>query len=755
MMHCIAANFLYGNVIMQRDITVDDMLMIVDKVLLPISRKGMIDLRREKQRRYFPVKKMHAASRKANAYFSEVYADCVRYYPVVASYIQMFSGAMQYFTNDQAASHVVYSIALSGHFSIETAVEMSARAICDPAGSKALTTVLKSLGANSTIHGALLCEAQCLQGRGVGDIDLASRCRERVGESGRRMCPDLFPDSELERAIRVVVDEELDLGRYEYIDLDKFWSSRWLWSVNGAHSPALANHEPKLGVDIKGRIHRKVAFENWTVNPVVGWDGMTYVSPAAKLEHGKTRLVLACDTRNYLAFSHLFAPIEKCWRNKRTLLDPGKGGCLGIVNRVLELRGSMWLMLDYDDFNAQHTLKAQQLVIKVLCEKVGFPAKLSAPLIRSFERMLVVCEGKDIGFFSATLMSGHRGTTMLNSVLNSAYIYAACPDMWCRFSSMHTGDDVVARFSNPNDIGILLSSLRAHGVKINPMKQSVGLLCAEFLRMCITDRACRGYVTRSIASMISGNWTNDLSLGPSEQLLQSVVSSRAIANRCASALIPQVFTSSSAARSRVAREKVRRLLLGEIALGNGPIYKTTSPTVEQLHITEERVELEELSVPHNATSQYLSCHAVPVERLAFELTGASVLKPMVESSYSRTIRSATDAGRLAKLQRSTTSISVPVNGYTDVELSRLPDKKDGLLSFYPLLQFVKSKLTKDNIRQLLHYVGCESASNPELKAWGSEAKSIIVKGYFPYSEAAAACSKIGGSVLTVIRPIFM
>jgi hypothetical protein len=166
-------------------------------------------------------------------------------------------------------------------------------------------------------------------------------------------------------------------------------------------------------------------------------------------------------------------------------------------------------MLDFDDFNSQHTLESMKICIEEVCR--GAPQDILDWAVASWDHMFLHwAEGdtmREEGM-CGTLPSGHRATTLINTILNAAYCMIVAGDLYDLVESRHTGDDVV--FSGNVDyistiaIGFSQSQFRA-----NRMKQSVGSVSGEFLRVCYNKKGARGYCGRSIASLVSGNWVSE------------------------------------------------------------------------------------------------------------------------------------------------------------------------------------------------------------------------------------------------------
>ncbi len=202
-----------------------------------------------------------------------------------------------------------------------------------------------------------------------------------------------------------------------YTDVDEFWTSRWLWCVNGAHNRLLERLEPKysVGTDLPKQIHRRVFVERCERNPMYEWNGRTYYTASQKLEHGKRRAIFSCDSVTYVNFEHLLRPIEHLWSNKTSILDPGAKGTTGILYEVTSQPGCN-VMLDYDDFNSQHSLESIQTLFSEVTRYTDYPHDLATRLINSFTNSEVYVQGQRMGILKGTLMSGHRATSFINTL---------------------------------------------------------------------------------------------------------------------------------------------------------------------------------------------------------------------------------------------------------------------------------------------------------------------------------------------------
>lgn len=406
--------------------------------------------------------------------------------------------------NDGATAAVLYAAYSSLDF--ETALRLSLAAVANPDKAKKLSTLLKGVGANATRLGAQLVELQTLVGRGVGDLDMESEAESRCGASAAKKAVKCDREA-LRSAIRRVLRDELPphmfLERRE-----QWWSRRWAWCANGAHGQFLdAEHGVFLKTIGVKHAKRRAAVEELRDDP--GVPAACYFTGVVKQEHGKRRALFAGDTYSYLAYDRVLSKVEKMWRNKRVLLDPNCRGPQTVYEVIREVHQSPGLnvMLDYDDFNSQHTLDAMADIFYVLSEFFRNPEdrdevrRLGDLFYHSYIRL----SGRIVGKLGATLMSGHRATTFVNSVLNRAYLLV------CGLGSevsYHVGDDVLLSLPNQSAVRDFLGRIREAGLRINASKQSVGKH-VEFLRTAYDGACYYMYLARRVSSLVSGNWIAD------------------------------------------------------------------------------------------------------------------------------------------------------------------------------------------------------------------------------------------------------
>ncbi|UBZ25890.1 RNA-dependent RNA polymerase [Neofusicoccum parvum victorivirus 3] len=660
--------------------------------------------------------------------------------------------------NDAAIGAIVYAYGLVPHFG-RKAYDIAAWLVLRPDHAKGLSTALKALGANAHPFGAVLCEANVLQGRAVGELDLNDEAQYRC--SAERVAEQVLePGDRLEEHIRAVIAHEVRGRKIELPELGAWWEGRWGWCVNGSQND---NSSRLLGIDTQRfsefhtRAYRRMAAEAVEREPVSTWDGVTLISASPKLEAGKTRAIFACDTRSYFAFEWLLGAVQKVWRNDRVLLDPGKGGHLGVARRVRNFmtHGGVNLMLDYDDFNSHHSLKSQKCIFRVLNEMAGAPQWYRDVIDKSWDSMYVTLGGRNRRWLG-TLPSGHRGTTIVNSILNAAYIRMAVGGpLYDRLLSLHTGDDVYMRVDTLDGCRHILDSTRALGCRLNPAKQSVGFATAEFLRMTITARESRGYLARAVSAFIAGNWVNENPLDPADMLRTAITSTRSLINRSGQHSYGRLIAPALRMRQPIATRTLVDLLSGAVALDASPVFNTDGRI--RTYATAGNVQ-EQLPLstrwPSHATKAYLCSHVSPVEASAIERSGVDVGAAMLASSFSKGHSSLADVQRrVYSIRRGETYRARGLANAAEL-VQREPEK--GVLTKYPLIQLVRSRLSDDDIRELLSEVGVSLAGrDPQLVAFGDDMRSKNIIGSLSHSDAGSLSKLTKCGNIYTLTPVYV
>lgn len=696
---------------------------------------------------YFKVKGCAAATNKVNLWLNEVFRDLRSVSPMsaiaAADALWPYRGILH---NDQASGVVLYGTGLAG-CGVPDAYRVAAALVANEPVAKALTTFIKAVGANGSRLGAALVEANCVMGRGVGGIDLLAEATYRTTDAvGEKLA--IFDEATLRAACRALLEEEIsrtDAGyAIDYGTLEEHWDSRWAWAVNGAHSGLVSKEYSRAVPRPPGmlREHRRAWLETVEQDPRPSWDGHTYVSVSPKLESGKTRAIFACDTVNYLAFEHLLGPVERRWRHSRVVLDPGKGGHTGMAfkTRAARSRSGVSMMLDYDDFNSQHSNMAMKVLVDELCSLTGYPRHLADTLICSFDKCDIYLGADLVGRSRGTLMSGHRGTTFINSCLNKVYLDIVLGDETMRHcTSIHVGDDVYLGVKTYRQAGEVAATLSSSSLRMNPIKQSVGHVSTEFLRNASSGRSTRAYLARGVAGVVAGNWISEMVLSPSEAITAMIAAGRTLANRSGVDVLPLLLFSGVCRMSGLPKEdhkKLRELLCGTTALDNGPQFHQGGYYRSiKLHVgISARDRHGYAPLPRAAVNAYLSRAAQPLEVEILNQAGVSVVGAMEEASFRKSLPARYQNYETVRLGGVT--LTSAVGSESVANLVNVPAPV-GVLQRYPLLTLARNRLPEHLVRLAVREAGGNpSATDLEYEAWGEFKHGCIVATPMSYSDAA-------------------
>nr|BCY26965.1 RNA dependent RNA polymerase [Nigrospora sphaerica victorivirus 1] len=649
--------------------------------------------------------------------------------------------------NDRVCSFLLLAQTYRARFGAE-GMEWAAAMVRQPKNAGGLSNALKSLGANTTEPGNFFVEGKVLQGRYDLSIDMDAEVEKRVVQEAvdEQVIP-LTP--QLRQAIKYILDIELGANTVALPDMDDWWTSRWLWCVNGAEN-ALSDGALGLPRGRDGQRYRRMASEEVVANPVPDWDCKTLVSASVKLECGKDRAIFACDTLSYFAFTYLLNPIQDAWRGERVILDPGRGGHYGIAKRIrgCQRGGGVNLMLDYDDFNSHHSTEVMQALFEETLNHTDAPTWYREKILKSLDNVFISYGGR-LRHVKGTLMSGHRGTTFVNSVLNAAYVCAAIGIPAFRaLISLHAGDDVYMRVNTLGSCDSVLTATRNFGCRMNPTKQSIGFVGAEFLRIGIGPTYAVGYLCRSIATLVAGNWTTLEAMDPLNSLTSAISTTRSCMNRGAVPQITTLLAGSYAGLYGYRKQALAELLSGRAVLGKGPVYNTGHYLIEYT-VREEKPP--DKDIPHGtgmyATLAYLANHVSPVERTAIDMVQPALVSMMLESSFgkARTTKSSQRPARPV-LVRSRPRVA---NGFAIAsELWNVATRR-GVLTSSPLIRLFEKRLNDSQLRELVTLAGGDgNARDIRTEAFGAEGSSANIMGYLPYSDASQYCKRTtAGNIL--------
>lgn len=290
----------------------------------------------------------------------------------------------------------------------------------------------------------------------------------------------------------------------EPIEWEDFWNTRW------QHTPTGSVHTQHI--EDQQYIYRERELKNKFItlgNMNTGFDYWVDRDPeihawaSIKWEWAKLRAIYGTDLTSYVIATY---GLSKCERSLPDEFPVGVNASEKFVKRAVAdvLNNRVPFCFDYEDFNSQHSIDSMRAVIMAYYRVVGprlTEEQRTAILwtLKSFEHIRVHNNIIDREYDAvATLVSGHRLTTFLNSVLNKIYLKEAGLD---GITSLHNGDDALLGIYNLQDAINVKRGAEGIGVRMQKHKCYVFSM-SEFLRV---DRNVEGngqYLTRGIATLL-------------------------------------------------------------------------------------------------------------------------------------------------------------------------------------------------------------------------------------------------------------
>jgi hypothetical protein len=276
---------------------------------------------------------------------------------------------------------------------------------------------------------------------------------------------------------------------------------------------------------------------------------------STKYEWGKQRAIYGVDITNFVMSSFAMLGSEELVSDEFPI---GPSATVSNVKlRVKEvLRNGVPFCFDFEDFNSQH--KNEHMAAVLYAYIMVFRHDLSEEQIRAIEwtaaaidETYVLDENDEWYRTKATLMSGWRLTTFMNTILNKVYVSLA--DKTNSLVTLHNGDDVLAAVSKLSQVQQFMAQCTRYNVRFQTTKCYLASI-AEFLR--IDHKAKKGegtqYLARGVATFVHGP-TETIVPNDLRALLQSNrIRERELLERGANPQIISLFT-------KTIREHISRL----------------------------------------------------------------------------------------------------------------------------------------------------------------------------------------------------
>lgn len=662
----------------------------------------------------YGLKSQSAAKTKTNVWFKNVYASCRDNFKEVTCEFDLVAGYLDGAMNDTASGLLAWFV------NAYPAAPRLARYVVanwsDKAVHSSLSNLVKGCGTHADARLAMFAETWSLLGRGIGSVDWANEKKMRLDEEHfRTNCAAKVDQTRLEDAIRRVVHEEMG-SMPKYVTPLSHYQARWSWCKSGAHSRRTEREAMGQDSGFRGQMNKRVFAEQIEESMLFKTEPASYFTVMEKLEEGKVRAVYNGDTVSYFNFDYLLRPIERVWRNNRVLLSPSGSFSAAQYAKLGSAKTSYKVMLDYDDFNSQHSLEAQKAVIRIACSNA--PQECVNWALKSFDNTWILFNnpdgtpGAEMSHMVGTLLSGHRATTFINSVLNKAYLIVIFGDAFGEFNTYHAGDDVLMMTTNASAVDAVAATLQLGQVRMNRSKQAFLVHEGEFLRIRFSHEMALGYLSRSIASVVSGSWVTTKMLDEEEYTnsmlnLSWTVCNRAFSER-GSLFMAEDFKMRMPHLARWAKE----VLTGVASVNGSPVRSVMNYVSLDVEIETDK-EVPDLRADAGfATQDYLNNHTNHALLKQIGLAPGQLYGLMKEASY---------AVKIKKFSRVKTVRSSPgtLVMVADVDWATAEPKtvRGRLCDKFPF-SFLSGSLEPHTLRALLLYYGYPLSGNLIEQAWG-------------------------------------
>lgn len=337
--------------------------------------------------------------------------------------------------------------------------------------------------------------------------------------------------AELKETLRQILPPLVKHINYER-SFAEFSVRRQVWVSSGSAAGG------RLFVDGKHvRVNKHVFFENTTSEEMASYLSRIpeiVARGSEKLEPGKNRPIYGIDIVAYVIISYVIDSMESHFY----ALKGVECGLSGMADSASVYRrfclnkvpGMHSMMLDYADFNLQHTLEAQAAVFEVILSLID--TTRAHPDVISALRWCITAHLNQYAFFpndpirykvTQGLFSGNRATGLLNTILNIAYFETSKRYVLTMFSlrpvdlySIHHGDDVWITNRSRLWCVAVYSVMLKTGFVLSYAKQLFDDNVAEFLRVYYTANGLRGFLSRALASLIVKPIQGVEEIGPAE-----------------------------------------------------------------------------------------------------------------------------------------------------------------------------------------------------------------------------------------------
>lgn len=252
-----------------------------------------------------------------------------------------------------------------------------------------------------------------------------------------------------------------------------------------------------------------------------------------KMENGKSRAIYGVEPVHYVINTYATEGFEEALHHVPGLEKGASGlGAVARENSRAQITSDATVectMLDYADFNRQHTPSAQATIFRVIA-RVGEGMGACADWIAANNWVAAAKEKQFVVFpdnggrqehVVQGMFSGTKSTDLINTLLNLCYFKVAQRYIKDRYNleaielyNVHQGDDVWLSNKNPLWARVLFYTMAAQGFVFQGQKQMFGQGRGEYLRVLYQDGHGTGYLARALVNYILRPIQNDQTMDP-------------------------------------------------------------------------------------------------------------------------------------------------------------------------------------------------------------------------------------------------
>lgn len=278
------------------------------------------------------------------------------------------------------------------------------------------------------------------------------------------------------------------------------------------------NAEPTNGIKYIA-VNKRVAMEKFTTVELLNipnYKPVEFAKASEKYENGKARSIYGVLLGHYILSLYVTIGMEERL-NQVVGFEKGHSGIKEYAAcfkraEITTKQKQECCMVDFSDFNSQHTPKSQWLLFDAIATigiERGFHPDwiIAAKWIRDakYNAKFQIPNDKTVHDSIQGMFSGTRSTDLINTILNKVYFEITRKYLAARYQlypvnlhQVHQGDDVWISTDNRHFCAMLFYQMNAFGFKFNPSKQMFGRGHGEFLRVLYNPEGGTGYCIRSI-----------------------------------------------------------------------------------------------------------------------------------------------------------------------------------------------------------------------------------------------------------------